>query len=463
MRCHSSVRTVTKQTKKKASKRAPKAGIDEALVRHISKSKGEPEWMLEKRLLGFESYKNAKLPPWAPDLSGLDLENTVYYMDPKVAEQHSWEDLPKNVIDTFDKLGIPQAEREYLGGVGAQYDSGMVYHRLQETLAKKGVIFENMDVALQKYPDLVKKYFMTECVPVRFHKFTMLHAAAWSGGTFIYVPKGVHVELPLQAYFWMNQKQSAQFEHTLIVADEDSSVEYIEGCSAPRYNKSSLHAGCVEIFVHKGARVKYISVENWSLNTFNLNTKRAVVHEKGEIQWVGGNMGSGVTMLYPSSVLKGEGAKSDNLSVVFAGKGQIQDVGAKAIHLAPNTTSTIRSKSISKDGGIANYRGLIQTSKRATGTSSSLVCDSLLLDDKSESNTFPAVMNKSDDVDISHEARIGRIGDEEIFYLQSRGLSEDQAIRLIVNGFVSPIIKALPMEYAVEFNKLVELELESNC
>jgi len=440
-----------------------KKGISSALVRHISKSKNEPKWMLEKRLEGLKLYEKTPMPHFGPDLGGLDLENTTYYIDPKVAQMSSWKDLPQNVIDTFDKLGIPQAEREYLGGVGAQYDSGMVYHRLQKSLSKKGVIFENMDVALKKYPDLVKKYFMTDCVPVSDHKFVMLHAAAWSGGTFIYVPKGVHVGLPLQAYFWMNQKQSAQFEHTLIVADEDSNVEYIEGCSAPRYNKSSLHGGCVEIFVHKNAKVKYISVENWSFNTFNLNTKRAIVREKGEIQWIGGNMGSGVTMLYPTSILMGDGAKSDNLGVVFAGKGQIQDTGAKAIHLAPNTTSTIRSKSISKDGGVANYRGLIKVGKNATGTTSSLVCDSLLLDDKSESNTYPSVMNKNDDVDISHEARIGRIGEEEIFYLQSRGLSEDDAVRLIVNGFVSPIIKALPMEYAVEFNKLVEIELDSNC
>ncbi len=418
--------------------------------------------MLEKRLAGLAHYKKTKKPHRSPDLTKLDLQNTINNIDPKVAEKGSWKDLPKDVITVFDRLGIPQAEREYLGGVGAQYDSGMVYHRLQEKLGKQGVIFENMDVALQKYPDLVKKYFMTDCVPIKDHKFVMLHAAAWSGGTFIYVPKGVHVELPLQAYFWMNQKQSAQFEHTLIIADEGSSVTYIEGCSAPRYNKSSLHAGCVEIFVHEGAKVKYISVENWSFNTFNLNTKRALVYKNGEINWVGGNMGSGVTMLYPSSVLIGEGAKSDNLGIVFAGKGQIQDTGAKAIHIAPNTTSTIRSKSISKDGGIANYRGLIKVLPGATKTVSSLVCDSILLDQFSQANTFPSVINKNNDVMISHEARIGKIGEEEIFYLKSRGLSTDDAIRLVVSGFVSPIIKALPLEYAVELNRLIELEMEGN-
>lgn len=462
---YGSMKVKTKPSPKKAKSRSPaqpRKGIDATLVRHISKSKGEPRWMLDKRIAALALYKKASLPHWGPDLSKLDLENTIYYIDPKIAEKQSWRDLPKDVITVFDKLGIPQAEREYLGGVGAQYDSGMVYHRLQEKLGKQGVIFENMDVALQKYPELVEKYFMTKCVPITDHKFVMLHAAAWSGGTFIYVPKGVHVEMPLQAYFWMNQKQSAQFEHTLIIADEGSSVTYIEGCSAPRYNRSSLHAGCVEIFVNEGAKVKYISVENWSFNTYNLNTKRAIVEKNGEINWVGGNMGSGVTMLYPSSVLVGEGARSDNLGIVFAGKGQVQDTGAKVIHLAPNTKSTIRSKSISKDGGIANYRGLIKVLPMATKTVSSLVCDSLILDQHSQANTFPSVINKNDDVEISHEARIGRIGEDDIFYLKSRGLSTDDAVRLVVSGFVSPIIKALPLEYAVELNRLIELEMEGN-
>lgn len=437
-------------------------GLTEGLVRHISKQKDEPEWMLKKRLEGFRLYENAKMPAWSPDLSGLDLEHTVYYVDPKVAEKRSWEDLPADVRDTFDKLGIPQAEREYLGGVGAQYDSGVVYHKLQERYQKMGVIFENMDVALQKYPELVEKYFMTKCVPVGDHKFTMLHAACWSGGTFIYVPKGVRLDQPLQAYFWMHQQRGAQFEHTLIIADEGSYIEYIEGCSAPRYNESSLHAGCVELFVHKDAKIKYISIENWSFNTYNLNTKRAIVEEGGEVNWVGGNMGSGVTMLYPSSILVGERAKSDTLGITFAGKGQVQDTGAKSIHLAPHTTSTIRSKSISKDGGVANYRGLIKVSPKAHGAVASLVCDSLLLDCESKSNAFPSVMNANDDVEISHEARIGRIGDEEIFFLMSRGLAQDDAVRLVVSGFVSPIIKALPLEYAVELNRLIELEMEKH-
>ena len=416
--------------------------------------------MREKRLSAYDMLQSARFPKWGPALDGLDLDRLVYYIDPEVAETTKWDELPEDIVGTFDKLGIPKAEQEYLGGVGAQYDSGMVYHKLKEDLSKQGVIFENMDTALAKYPELVREYFMDRCVPINDHYFVMMHAAVWSGGTFIYVPKGVKVEQPLQAYFRMNRMASGQFEHTLIIADEGAEVTYIEGCSAPRYNASSLHAGCVELFVKKGAKMKYISVENWSHNTYNLNTKRAIVEENGEIQWVGGNMGSGVTMLYPSSVLVGEGAKSDNLGIVFAGKDQVQDTGAKAIHLAPNTTSTIRSKSVSKDGGVANYRGLIKVSQQAKGASASLVCDSLLLDDASEANTFPAVMNKQDDVTISHEATIGKIGEEELFYLQSRGLSRDDAVRMVVNGFVEPITKALPLEYAVEFNKLIELEME---
>jgi Fe-S cluster assembly protein SufB len=449
-------------SKKTASKTSRAGRLSEKLIRHISESKGEPAWMLEKRLEGLRLYKQTSLPKWGPDLTKLDLDHIVYYIDPKTEEKRSWKELPKDVVDTFDKLGIPEAEREYLGGVGAQYDSNTVYHKLHEKIRAQGVIFENMDVALQKYPKLVKKYFMNQCVPVGDHKFSMLHSAAWSGGTFIYVPEGVQVEMPLQAYFWMNQRQSAQLEHTIIIAEKNSSITYIEGCSAPRYNESSLHAGCVEIFVHEGAKVKYISVENWSFNTYNLNTKRAIVEKDGEINWIGGNMGSGVTMLYPTSVLVGEGAKSDNLGIVFAGKGQVQDTGAKAIHLAPHTTSTIRSKSISKDGGIANYRGLIKVSPKAAKTTSSLVCDSLLLDDGSEANAFPMVANRNSDVEISHEARIGRIGEEEIFFLRSRGLLEDEAVRMVVSGFVNPIIQALPLEYAVEFNKLVELEMEGH-
>ncbi len=437
-------------------------GLTRELVEHISESKGEPGWMKEKRLRAFELLQDANMPNWGPDISALDLESLVYYIDPEVAEATSWNDLPEEISQTFNKLGIPQAEQEYLGGVGAQFDSNIVYHKLKEELSKDGVIFENMDVALEKYPELVEQYFMDKCVPIDDHKFSLIHAAVWSGGTFIYIPKGVKVKEPLQAYFRMNRSASGQFEHTLIIADEGSEVTYIEGCSAPRYNASSLHAGCVEVFVHKEAKVKYISIENWSKNVYNLNTKRAIVEERGEMNWVSGNMGSGVTMLYPSSILVGEGAKTDNLGMVFAGKGQIQDTGAKAIHLAPNTKSTIRSKSISKDGGVGNYRGLIKVGDKAKGAEASLVCDSLLLDEESESNAFPSVMNRQDDVTISHEATIGRIGEEELFYLKSRGLSEDEAIRMVLGGFIEPITKALPLEYAVEFNKLIDIELEGH-
>jgi Fe-S cluster assembly protein SufB len=435
-------------------------GLSESLVRRISADKKEPEWMLEKRLAALKLYNEKPLPDWGPSLDGLDLENMIYYVSPEVAEKTEWKELPKEISDTFDRLGIPAAEREYLGGVGAQYDSGVVYHRIKKELSDKGVIFENMDVALEKYPDLVKKYFMTECVSAAEHKFVMLHGAVWSGGTFIYVPKGVKVALPLQAYFRMNREGSAQFEHTLIIADEGSSVEYIEGCSAPRYNSSSLHAGCVELFVHKGAKIKYLSIENWSKNTYNLNTKKALVYEDAEVQWVNGNLGSAVTMLYPSSVLLGERAKSDNLGIVFAGAGQLQDTGSKAIHLAPHTTSTIRSKSISKDGGVSNYRGLVKVGKRATGSRSSVVCDALILDENSQSNTYPSIKNENSRAEISHEAKVGKISQAEIFYLQSRGISENEAERMIISGFVDPIVKALPFEYAIELNKLIELEME---
>ncbi len=438
-------------------------GLSESLVRRISADKKEPEWMLEKRLSALRMYNDKPLPNWGPALNGLDLENMIYYVSPEVAEKTEWKELPKEISDTFEKLGIPAAERDYLGGVGAQYDSGIVYHKIKKELADKGVIFENMDVALEKYPELVKKYFMTQCVSAAEHKFVMLHAAVWSGGTFIYVPKGVKVTLPLQAYFRMNREGSAQFEHTLIIADEGSSVEYIEGCSAPKYNASSLHAGCVELFVHKGAKIKYLSIENWSKNTYNLNTKKALVYEDGEVQWVNGNLGSAVTMLYPSSVLLGARAKSDNLGIVFAGAGQVQDTGSKAIHMAPYTTSTIRSKSISKDGGISNYRGLVRIGKQATESKSSVVCDALILDPESQSNTYPSIKNENNKVEISHEAKVGKISAAEIFYLQSRGISENEAERMIINGFVDPIVKALPFEYAIELNKLIELEMNGNA
>ncbi len=435
-------------------------GLTEQVVREISKQKNEPDWMLQKRLQGLALYLEKPLPSWGPDLSKLDLDKIVYFVRPDTQSATSWEDVPADIKKTFDRLGIPEAEKKALAGVGAQYDSDIVYHNLKKQWSEQGVIFENMDVAVEKYPALVKKYFMTQCVPIHDHKFVMLHAAVWSGGTFIYVPKNVTIDLPLQAYFRMNARSGGQFEHTLIIADEGSNLHYIEGCSAPRYGTSSLHAGCVEIFVHAGARVRYSSIENWSKDTYNLNTKRALVDEDGVIEWVNGNMGSGTTMLYPSSILRGRGARSDSLGIAFAGPGQNQDTGAKAIHVAPHTSSNIISKSISVNGGINTFRGLIHITPKATNVNASMVCDALLIGKKAVANTIPELKIKNEEVTVSHEARVGKIGDEEIFYLQSRGLSEQEAIRLVVSGFIEPIIKALPVEYALELNKLIELEME---
>ncbi|MCK5095978.1 MAG: Fe-S cluster assembly protein SufB [Candidatus Pacebacteria bacterium] len=437
-------------------------GISLALVKHISISKNEPDWMLKKRIKAFRYWEKTPMPSWGPGLSGLDLENLTYYVEPEIGEVDNWEKLPSEITETFDKLGIPKAEREYLGGVGAQYDSGVVYHKIKQDLADKGVIFENMDTAVQKYPDLVKKYFMTTCISVSDHKFAGLHGAMWSGGTFIYVPKGVKAGPPLQAYFRMNQAQSGQFEHTLIIADEFSDVEYIEGCSAPRYNTSSLHAGGVEIHVLKGARVKYSSIENWSKNTYNLNTKKALVYEDGSIEWLNGNVGSHTTMLYPASVLLGKRARSESLGVVVAGVGQTQDTGSKVIHVAPDTSSIIHSKSISKGGGISNYRGSVRVLPSADNVQVSVDCDALILDDGSGSNTYPSIKNENSRTDIAHEARVGKIGEQEVFYIKSRGFSEEEAKRLVVNGFVEPVIKALPLEYALELNKLIELEMKDS-
>ncbi|MBT3419089.1 MAG: Fe-S cluster assembly protein SufB [Candidatus Magasanikbacteria bacterium] len=437
-------------------------GLTEDVVRTISSQKNEPAWMLEKRLAAFTLYEKEKMPTWGPDLSDLDLNELTYFVRPDATEVTSWDDVPDEIKKTFDRLGIPEAEKHALAGVGAQYDSDVVYHNLQQSLKDKGVVFENMDVAVEKYPELVQKYFMTQCVPINDHKFVMLHGAVWSGGTFIYVPKGVKVELPLQAYFRMNTKGSGQFEHTLIIVDEGAELQYIEGCSAPRYNVNSLHAGCVEIFVHKHARVRYSSIENWSKNTYNLNTKRALVDEEGVIEWINGNMGSGVTMLYPASILRGRGARSDSLGIAFAGEGQEQDTGSKVIHAAPNTTSTIRAKSISKDGGISTYRGYVQVTKAATNAKVGVECDALLLDEGSVSNTHPYMNIDTDDVSIAHEATVGKIGDDEIFYLMSRGLSEERAMQMVVSGFIEPIVKALPLEYALELNKLISLEMEGS-
>ncbi len=437
-------------------------GLTPELIKEISKQKNEPEWMLHKRLAAFEFFLKTPIPNWGPDLSKLDLNKITYFVRPGVKETNKWEEVPESIRKTAERIGIPEAERRSLSGVGYQYDSDVVYHNLKKEWEDQGVIFENMDVAVQKYPDLVKKYFMTSCVPINDHKFVMLHGAVWSGGTFIYVPPKVKVNIPLQAYFRMNAQQGGQFEHTLIIADKGAEVHYVEGCSAPQFEAKALHAGCVEIHVHEQAKVRYSSVENWSKNTYNLNTKRAVVDRNGAIEWINGNLGSGCTMLYPCSILRGEGARSDSLGIAFAGPGQNQDTGSKVIHAAPNTASTIRAKSISKGGGISSYRGYLRTTKNAQNTKSSVVCDALIIDDKSVSNTYPFMKIDNNSVEISHEATVGKIGEEEVFYLMTRGLSEEQAMKMIISGFIEPIVKQLPLEYAVELNKLIELEMEGS-
>lgn len=438
-------------------------GINEEIVRKISTDKNEPEWMLKKRLAGLKLFQEKSMPPWGPRIDDLDLDNIIYYMRPDAKKNAtSWEDVPEDIKNTYEKLGIPQAERSALGGVGAQYESEVVYHNLKKDLEDKGVIFLDMDEAVQKHPEMVKKYFMTTCIPIHLHKFSALHAAVWSGGTFIYIPKGVKVDIPLQAYFRMNAKKGGQFEHTLIIVDEDAELHYIEGCSAPQYTENSLHAGGVEIHVMKNARMRYSSIENWSKNTYNLNTKRAMVYEDAIMEWVNGNMGSKVTMLYPCSVLIGKNAKTDYVGVAYAGEGQYQDTGCKVYHLAENTSSSIISKGISMYGGVSSYRGLIDIRKGAVNSKSNVRCDGLMLDSKSKALTFPAMDVHENDVKVAHEAAVGKVEEDQLFYLMSRGLSEDEAIKLIVSGFIEPLIKALPMEYAVELNRLIELEIENS-
>lgn len=438
-------------------------GITEELVRRISAEKNEPEWMLELRLEGLRVFHEKSTPSWGPDLSALNFDEIIYYASPDeiIEENKSWDDVPDDIKNTFEQLGIPEAERKMLAGVGAQYESETVYHKLKEEWESQGVIFEDMDDALRKHPDLVKEYFM-KCVPVDDHKFAALHAAVWSGGTFLYVPKGVKVTNPLQAYFRMNAKNMGQFEHTLIIIEEDADAHYIEGCSAPKYGANSLHAGCVEVFVKDGARMRYSSVENWSPDTYNLNTKRARVQKNGHMEWVGGNLGSGVTMLYPCSVLLGERAHAEHLGIAFAGKDQIQDTGAKVYHSASNTTSNVVMKSLSKDGGASIYRGLVQVAPHAKDVVANVKCDALILDDHSRSDTVPQMNIDNHTASVTHEASAGKVSEEDIFYLQSRGLTEDEATAMVVNGFIEPITKELPLEYAVEMNRLIELEMEGS-
>ena len=438
-------------------------GLSEEIVRYISKSKNEPQWMLDLRLKSLKIFNEKPMMNWGPDISDLNLDEIHFYMQPDAKKNStSWDDVPEDIKQTYERLGIPQAERNALAGVGAQYESEVVYHKLKKELEDEGVVFLDMDEALIQFPELVKKYFMTTCVPVGLHKFSALHGAVWSGGTFIYIPKNVKVKQPLQAYFRMNARRGGQFEHTLIIADEGSEIHYIEGCSAPTYSENSLHAGCVEIHVLKGARMRYSSIENWSKNVYNLNTKRAIVHEDAIMEWVNGNMGSKVTMLYPCSVLIGKNSKTDYLGIAFAGKGQYQDTGCKVYHFAENTSSHVLSKGISKDGGISSYRGLVNIKKGAKNSKSSVACDGLMLDDISTSSTTPSMEVKESDVKVSHEAVVGKVGEDQLFYLMSRGLSEEIATKMIVAGFIEPIIKELPLEYAVELNRLIELEIENS-
>lgn len=438
-------------------------GVTEALVRKISKDKEEPEWMLQKRLEALKLFYEMPMPNFGPSLKELNFDEIHFYIKPEAEKNsQSWDNIPKEIRDTYDKLGIPKAEREALAGVGAQYESEVIYHKLKKQWEDLGVVFLDCDVGLKKYPEMFKKYFMTTCVPLNLHKFTALHGAFWSGGTFIYVPKGVKVDLPLQAYFRMNARRGGQFEHTLIIADEGSEVHYIEGCSSPIYSEESLHAGCVEIHVLKNARVRYSSIENWSKNVYNLNTKRAVVYENGIMEWVNGNTGSKVTMLYPSSVLLEKGARTDYTGIAYANEGQYQDTGCKAYHLAENTSSHIISKSICMNGGVTAYRGLVKIKNGCKNSKSSVRCDGLMLDNKSRATTFPSMEVDENDVEVSHEAAVGKIGEEQLFYLMSRGLSEKEATKMIVSGFIEPLIRELPMEYALELNRLIEMEIDNS-
>jgi Fe-S cluster assembly protein SufB len=439
-----------------------KPGLSEALVREISEIKGEPDWMLQKRLQALKVFNQKPWPNWGPDLSELreNFDNLTFFIRPSERRARSWEEMDPEVRNVFEKLGIPEHERKFLGGAAAMYESEAVYAKIRKELEDQGVIFTDMDTAVREYPDIVKQYFMSKCVPAADNKLSALHGAVWSGGSFVYIPKGVKVKQPLHIYFFMNSQNEGQFEHTLIVAEEDSEVNYIEACSAPRHPTSSLHSAVVEIFVRKGARVRYTSIQNWSRNTFNLNTKRAIVEEDGVIEWIGGTLGAKVSMLYPCSYLIGPRARAEHLVVSFAGKGAVKDGGAKIIHGAPYTQSKVLAKSICRDGGKAVYRGLVRISKGAVGAKTNVRCDALMVDEKSSSETVPRnEIHENKDVSMAHEAVVGRISEDQIFYLMSRGFSEDEAVALVVRGFIEPITKKLPFEYAVELNRLIELEM----
>ena len=436
-------------------------GLDETVVEQISAQKGEPQWMLDFRLRALKHFQQRPIPTWGPDLSSLDLNEIYYYVKPTEMEGRKWEDVPETIKNTFDRLGIPEAEQRFLAGVGAQYESEMVYHSVLESLSKQGVIFESIENGLRKYPDLFREYF-GKVIPVEDNTFAALNSAVWSGGSFVYIPPNVKVELPLQAYFRLNAANIGQFERTLIIADEGSQVNYVEGCTAPQYSTDSFHSGVIEIIVKKNARVRYSTIQNWSHNVYNLVTQRAIVHEGGTMEWVDANIGSKVTMKYPSCYLVGEGAHGEILSMAFAGPGQIQDAGGKMLHFAPNTSSKITSKSISKGGGRASYRGLLKVHEGADNVRSNVVCDALLMDPDSQSDTYPYIEIEEQNVTIGHEASVSKVGEEQLFYLMSRGLSEEEAATMVVSGFIEPLVKELPMEYAVEMNRLIQLQMEGS-
>ncbi|NOZ29990.1 MAG: Fe-S cluster assembly protein SufB [Chloroflexi bacterium] len=436
-------------------------GLDHEIVDQISDMKGEPDWMREFRHKALDIFLRKPMPTWGADLSEIDFDEIYYYIKPAEKQGKTWDEVPEDIKRTFDRLGIPEAERKFLAGVGAQYESEVVYHSLKEEWEKLGVIFLDTDTALREHPDLFREYFGT-VVPPADNKFAALNSAVWSGGSFIYVPKGVHLDIPLQAYFRINAESMGQFERTLIIVDEGASVHYVEGCTAPIYAADSLHSAVVEIIVKAGGRCRYTTIQNWAPNVYNLVTKRAVAYENAVMEWVDGNLGSKVTMKYPAVYMLGEGARAEILSIAFAGRGQHQDAGAKVVHGAPNTSSRVISKSISKDGGRASYRGLLKIVKGATGSRSNVVCDALILDEKSRSDTYPYIEIDEDDVTIEHEATVSKIGEEQLFYLMSRGLAEEEAATMIVSGFIEPMVKELPMEYAVEMNRLIQLQMEGS-
>ena len=436
-------------------------GLTREIVEQISKMKNEPEWMLKYRLKALEHFYKRPMPTWGGDLSELNFDDLTYYVKPTEQQGRSWDEVPEEIKRTFDKLGIPEAEQKYLAGVSAQYESEVVYHNMKEELEKQGIIFKDTDSALQENEDIFKEYF-GKVVPYSDNKFSALNSAVWSGGSFIYVPKGVKVETPLQAYFRINLEKMGQFERTLIVVDEGASVHYVEGCTAPTYSTSSLHSAVVEVVVKKDAYCRYTTIQNWSSNVYNLVTKRAVVEENGTMEWIDGNLGSGVTMKYPSCMLIGEGARGYTLSIAFASKGQFQDTGTKMYHLAPNTSSTIISKSISQHGGKVSYRGLTHFGRKSDGSRSKIECDTLILDNESFSDTIPYNEVLNNNISLEHEAKVSKVSEEQLFYLMSRGLSEEEAAEMIVMGFIEPFTRELPMEYAVEMNRLISFNMEGS-